>query len=463
MLILSFSGQGEKSLTLKSLEILEHHKDVETFDKIIIKPTFDFTKIDEVIKKMQAADVIIWAVSPFHMNIPSHMIHFFEECRKRKVYMNNVNTFFTTNMRVCDNFLSSALEHQIKTISSIFVHGLSFATSDIVNRKMGLYNIATPDKPPKQKSLSDFNKHASFRDGEGLRTAVQWYNVIKGIANTTKLPSSFNVADKKTVLFVDMDESADMHSPYVNNTVDELKNFYRNLQFVVEDIAQRNYKINPCDGCMICYANKVCKFKDDYLDYEKQLQKADIIIYYGTCIGGFTSSISKACIDRGVKNGLMPAKGVLPSEMEKYQAIGFVLDTDSENYEVFKDYCFALTSFGCTHYLGILANIPYQSANDLETMKYYSMLVIKDKMFPQRNFYSEKIGKHFSDLTQHIPDVIPKEAEYYRKAGGYEPIPLDPNSQAIGPETFQIRLQMRQIPYTKTIEALDNMNRSSNR
>ena len=60
MLILSFSGQGENSLTLKSLEVLEHHKDVEPFEKCIIKPTFNYEKdFEDVLEKMQKADTII--------------------------------------------------------------------------------------------------------------------------------------------------------------------------------------------------------------------------------------------------------------------------------------------------------------------------------------------------------------------------------------------------------------------
>ena len=227
MLILSFSGQGENSLTLKSLEVLEHHKDVEAFDKVIIKPTFDYTQMDEVIQKMQAADAIIWAVSPFHMNIPSHMIRFFEECRKRNVHLNNVNTFFTTNMRVCDTFLSTALERQIRTIADKFVQGLSFATPDMINRKMALYTIATPDKPPKQKGLFGAGK-PTFYEGEGLKTAVQWYKIVRLLASPVQdmkaqesiFQNTFaEISEQKTVLFVDMDESADMHTPFVTNAV----------------------------------------------------------------------------------------------------------------------------------------------------------------------------------------------------------------------------------------------------
>ena len=157
----------------------------------------------------------------------------------------------------------------------------------------------------------------------------------------------------------------------------------------------------------------------------------------------------------------MPVNGVLPSDMPKYQAIGFILDTDPESYAVFKDYAFAMASFTVAHFLGVYANIPYQTVSDLTILKYYSMLVIKRRILPQRNFYSEKIGKHFSDLSQNIPMVIPEEAKYYRKAGGYEPIPLDPNARTVMPDTYKIGLQMRQIPYNKAIEALDNMNNSN--
>lgn len=452
MLILSFSGKGEASLTLKSLEVLEHHKDVETFDKVIIKPTFDFEKTDEVIQKMETADAVIWAVSPFHMNIPSHMIRFFEECRKRNVHLKNVNTFFQTNMRICDTFLSAVLERQIKTIADIYVQGLSFATPDIINHKMALYNLATPDAPPKKKGIFG-SKNAGFSEGEGLKTAVQWYRIIKSLTDESLSVDNSN----KTVLFVDMNEADVKHSPFVVNTVNAFREFYTTSQCSIENIAQRDYNIHPCDGCQSCYASKECKIKDDYLIYEERINNADIVIYYGNCTGGLTSSISKACIDRSVKNGLMPANGVLPSDMKKYQAVGYILDTDPESYAIFKEYVFAMASFSNQHFLGVLADIPNQPQN-YKTIMNYSLLITKEKMLPQRNFYSAKIGNHFSDLSQNIPSVIPEEVKYYKKAGGYEPVPLDTNAKTTTVDTYKFGQQMRQIPYDNVIKALDNAN-----
>ena len=405
---------------------------------------------------MQKADIIIWAVSPFHMNIQSHMLKFFEECRKRNVCLHNLNTFFITNIRVCDNFLQNTLEHQIRSISDFYVQGLSFAANDMINRKMALYNISTPDPPPK-KGL--FGKSHEFEEGEGLKTAVQWYNVIKTIALSTKMSITFNAdsninSGTKKVLFIDMDEQP-LHSDFVNGVIDQLREFYKTAHCVVEEIAQRDFKVAPCTGCKACYASKECRMKDDYADYENRLATADIIIYYGTCTYGFTSNISKKMIDRGVHNGLMPVNGRTPSEMERFQAIGYVLDTDPVSYTQFKEYQFSLASFNSAHFLGVLAQLPFIGKNDIHIFERYSMLLIKERMLPQRNFYSEKIGKHFSDLSKNIPMVIPEEVKYYKKAGGYDEIPMDTNAKTIMPDTVGISAKMRQIPYDKVIETLD--------
>ncbi len=455
MLVLSFSGAGENSLTLKSLEVLEHHKDVETFEKIIIKPSFDYEKkFDDVIRAMQQADAIIWAVSPFHMNIQSHMLRFFEEMRKRGIVLHNVNTFFQTNMRVCDHFLSATLERQIKSVSKHYVPGLSFSTSDMINQKMSLYIISTPDAPPKR---SLFQKTPSFSEGEGLKTAVRWYKVIRTLADDLKNPVQFTVSRAMKVLFVDMEENSDAHAPYVLQRVEELKKFYKEASCTVQDVAQRDYEVKSCDGCKLCYASKECKFKDDFLKYEEQIQRADIVIYYGNCSYGFISDLGKRMLDRGVHNGLMPVDGKLPCEHETFPAVGYVLDADGESYAAFKEYAFACASFGFSHFLGILADIPTQGAGDFDIMTKYALLVTKEKMNPQRNFYTEKVGKHFSDLSQNIPMVIPEEAKYYRKAGGYEPIPVDSNARTIMPDTYSIGVKMRQVPFDKVMEALDKI------
>ena len=97
MLIISFSGNAENSLTLKSLEVLEHHPDVtEEFEKLLVKPSAkigDDGWFSGIRAKMEAADIIIWAVSPYHMNMPSHMLRFFDRCRKEGVMTSQDDIF----------------------------------------------------------------------------------------------------------------------------------------------------------------------------------------------------------------------------------------------------------------------------------------------------------------------------------------------------------------------------------
>ena len=458
VLVLSFSGTGERSMTLKALEVIEHHGEVEKFDKMLIKPTFNYEKgFDNVLDAMQKADVIIWAVSPFHMNIQSHMLRFFEECRKRNVYLNNLNTLFTTSVHICDNILAETLERNIRSITPFFVEGLTLAMNDIINQKMSLYNISTPDPPPKRGL---FHKPPEFKEGEALTKAVQWYKLINTMAEFVKQPQFYPLkADRESarkVLFIDMDETIPESRSFVDGCVNQLKEFYKKAHCIVEDIAQRDYKVNPCDGCQGCYATKECKFKgDDYPQYEKRLAEADIIIYYGVCSYGFTSSLSKKMIDRGVHNGLMPANGRLPDEMDKFQAVGYILDADATSLEAYRSYQFALSSFNFEHFIGALALVPPLSQADLYIMGEYSLLVTKEKMLPQRNFWTEKIGKHFSDLSRHVPSVLPEEAKFYRRAGGYDPVPLNTEAKTVTLETVNLSAKMKQIPFEKTIEALD--------
>ncbi|MBR0542573.1 MAG: flavodoxin family protein [Clostridia bacterium] len=472
ILVLSFSGTGENSLTLKTLEVIEHHRDVKKFDKMLIKPTFDYEKgFDNVVDAMRKAEAIIWAVSPFHMNIQSHMLRFFEELRRRGVYLNNLNTYFTTSVHICDHILADTLEKNIRSITPYFVQGLTFAMNDIINKKMSLFTISTPDAPPK-KSL--FGGKPEFEEGEALKTAVQWYKIIKELAEFVKKPQPVfepNIGRGRKVLFVDMDETIPEDRNFVGGCVNWLKEYYNKAGCLVEDLAQRDYKdVKACDGCQSCYASKECKFKNDsFPEYEKKIAEADIIIYYGVCNYGFSSSLSKKLIDRTVHNGLMPANGRLPEEMEKFQAIGYVLDAgikigstqpyiDVESYSAYKSYQFALASFNFEHFLGALALVPPMSNNDLYIMAKYSLLVTREKMLPQRNFWTEKIGKHFSDLSQHIPTVLPEEAKYYKRAGGYNPVPLNTEAKTVTLETAKISAMMRQTPYDKLIQELDKRN-----
>ena len=456
MLLLSFSGLGKDAMTLKSLEVLQHHKDVETFDTEIIPPSFKYDeKFDDVVEKMLSADVIIWAVSPYHMNIPSHMLEFFERCHKANILLrDSVNTYFITSMHVCDTFLTTSLEAQIRGIADIFVPGLSYTTPDMINRKMALYTLGTPDQPPKKPFLGK-KKLPEFQPGEGMIRAVQWYKMLKKMYSFVSLETD-DINIPKKVAFVDMDET-NSHSQYVLDTVRKMINLYDQAGCTVDKINQRDYdNVRPCDGCKICYASKVCKIKDDYLTYEKRLNDADIVIYYGKCVNGNTSYISKRMVDRGVKNGLMPLNGKTPDEVDNFKAVGFILDANELDYQIFKNYEFGLETFNMAHFLGVLADIPYIKEGDPLVMAYLSLLLTEEKTIPQRNFYGDKIGSHFSALSQNIPSVIPDEANYYRRIGAYEPVPLDPNARTIMPDTYKIGIQMRQVPYNKIIETLDN-------
>lgn len=463
MLVLSFSGTGENSLTLRSLEVLESHPEVEKFDKIIIGPNFNYENIDSIIDEMHKADAIIWAVSPFHMNIQAHMLNFFSELRKRNVILKNINTFFQTNVRVCDNFLTATLERQIKTVALVYVPGLSYATSDMINQKMSLYTISSPDKPPKKKIFSSTYK---YTEGEGLRTAVQWYKILREFVGIVNNSTEYTVNESTTVLFVDMEEDIGNHSEFVTKSVDYLKQFYTEAGCKVLSIAQRDYNVRYCDGCKLCYATKECKIvNDDYVKYENDLSKADIILYYGKCENGFISSLAKKMIDRGVHNGLMPAGAKMPTEMDKFRAVGYILDADADSYAIFKEYAFCLSSFGFEHFLGILAQKDgigqAGTWNNLVSFAHYSLLVVRERMLPQRNFWTEKVGRHFADLSRNIPSVIPMEAEYYRKAGGYDDVPVDHNAGTIMPSNFNLAVKMRQVPYDATIKALNGLSRKS--
>lgn len=461
MLVLSFSGLGEDSLTLASLEVLEHHPDVSSFDKVLVTPHLDFDKnpdkFEEILDKMKSAEIVIWAVSPFHMNIPSHMIAFFERCRAAGLKLNNVNTFFHTNMRVCDTFLSLMLERQIRSLGGYFVYGLSYATCDMTNSKMTLFTLATPDGPPK-KSL--FGKAKEWEMGEGLKNAVSWIKLLEMSAKVLLHGEKLSCKPKK-VVFVDMEKEE--NTIFVSESVSALKELYKSSGCEVLDVHQKDYAdIHRCDGCKICYAPKVCKYKDSYDDYEAKLEAADIIIYYGNVTCGYSSALSKSLLDREVHNGLMIKNGVTPDEMDKYQAVGYIVDVDNaDSYGVYKEYNLSLMSFGFRHFLGVYADskVPNMSEAELKIMYAQSMLFLDEGMLPQRNFWSEKVGRHFADLSRSIPFVIPREGEFYRKAGAYNPIVPDANAKTVEPDTVKIGRTMRKIPYQKTMEQLDKLSK----
>lgn len=468
MLIISFSGNAENSLTLKSLEVLEHHPDVtEEFEKLLVKPSAkigDDEWFSGIRAKMEAADIIIWAVSPYHMNMPSHMLRFFDRCRKEGVMLESVNTFFQTNVRVCDHFLTESLERNIRTICKHYVTGLSYGSYDMINREMQLYLITVPDKPEAAKKglfKKGGDSPAEFKDGEGIKNAVAWYKMLKGYSEYfAGRKQKLYTGSPKKVLFVNMMNKDEEVSESTAGKVKKLKELYSENGMNVSEIAQRDFKIHTCDGCKICYASKVCKFKDDFQKYEKELADSDIMIYYGRCEYGGTGWLSKKFIDRSVHRGLMPNDGVIPKELKKFRSQGYIVDCeDPQSYFALNEYNFGLVSFSVEHYLGVCADGMTDSPT-VEEMGIYSLMLYEYALLPQRNFYSEKIGKHFSDLSQSIAPIIPDEGKYYKKCGAYDPVPIEENARPAMPETYKMGAQMRLTPYNKVIESLDRRKKS---
>ena len=462
MLILSFSGNAENSLTLKSLEVLEHHPEVtEPFEKVLVKPS---AKIEDdawfagIRAKMEAADIVVWAVSPYHMNIPSHMMRFFDRCRRDGVKLSSVNTFFQTNVRVCDHFLSEGLERNIRSIAEHYVTGLSYGSYDIINKEMQLYLITVPDRPDGAKKglFKKGGAPAEFKDGEGMKNAVAWYNMLKAYRDRFAGGTKPLISDKsKKVLFIDMDESAEGRKQSLTDSVERLKAFYAEQSIQTDDIALRSFNVRPCDGCKICYASKVCKIKDDFTKYEKAVEDYDIKIYYGKCEYGYIGALAKKFTDRSVYRGLMPNDGVLPKDLKRFRAEGFILDcADGVDYHTFTDYRFGLVSFGVEHFLGVCAD-GIKTAPTIEELGVYSLMLYEYGLLPQRNFYSEKIGKHFADLSQSIAAIIPEENKYYKKCGAFAPVPVEESARPGTPETYKMGAKMRLIPYDKVIGSLE--------
>ncbi|MBP5493079.1 MAG: flavodoxin family protein [Clostridiales bacterium] len=464
MLIISFSGNAENSLTLKSLEVLEHHPSIsDVFEKEIVRPSTDILSqewFSSIRTKMESADIVVWAVSPYHMNMPSHMLRFFGKCRSEGVMLNNVNSFFQTNIRVCDHFLSDSLERNIRSISKHYVPGLSYSSYDIITKRMQLYLITQPDRPAAKKGFFHKNEisPASFSDGEGMRNAISWYKMLKAYAAYYQNETApiLSKPEKAEVLFIDMDETTDGRSSSLTENVSRLKAFYKDHGIKVDEIAQRDYNVRPCDGCKICYGSKVCKIKDDFSEYEKRISSANILIYYGKCEYGLTSSLSKRFIDRGIHRGLMPNDGKLPWELENYIAEGCILDcADAESYCTIKSYHMVINTFGIVHDLGVYAEGITPSSR-LDEMGVYSLMVKEFDLLPQRNFYSAAVGAHFADLSKSIPGVIPDEGKYYKKAGAFDEVPVEENAHVVMPETYKLAAKMRLTPYNKVIESLDS-------
>ena len=88
--------------------------------------------------------------------------------------------------------------------------------------------------------------------------------------------------------------------------IDEILRGAEEKGAVTEKISLNKLKINPCDGCNVCFKNKNgnCKFEDDFEEVKKKMEKSHAWIIGTPVYWWGPTAITKAFIDRWYQHNI---------------------------------------------------------------------------------------------------------------------------------------------------------------
>lgn len=404
------SGLQEDSITYNSWKILEAYPTSRkhNFEYSFLKNETDTEKVSKEISESDA-DLIVIQTSPFHAQLSSQLQMFLESCEGNKVLKGRNVTVFDTCMRFFDTFMNNTIEELIKKAEGNYIPALSLGTSDMLNKKISPYVIShsVGDYKPEKKNfiasiISNETKELADKliaePPEGLIRAVEWLKVCERLVSKN-IPET----NPKVLIIRTNSDVPDFNT----------KNG--------RTICLSDYRITACDSCKMCYVPKKCRFNDDFVKIEEEMDNADIIIYTGTLnCGTYRGGLYKRLLDRDVKNGLAPIKQKNP------KAIGYlVTNMEDASKSQFKEWCVGDCSYAKNYFLGV----EHADEESLNKMINYAKILFAENVMSQINCYSEKNGRYFADLAQNIPTILVEEKKYFDSVGAYEPIQPDPHSR----------------------------------
>jgi len=122
----------------------------------------------------------------------------------------------------------------------------------------------------------------------------------------------------------------------------DIENYYKSKEYLVETIDLANADINYCTGCWSCWFKSpgLCCHKDDTGFILSKVIQSDMLIHLTENVMGFTTSLSKKILDKFIPL-IHPTMELVQGEFhhvkryDKYPKLGLIYIDESKNTKDF--------------------------------------------------------------------------------------------------------------------------------
>ena len=290
IVVLNGSPKGQHSVTLTYLKFLttrfpEHQYSIIHISKDILTIEKNRERFDEIMKKIDMADVVLWLYGVWVLLVPAQMIRFIELIRERKqehVFTGKYAASISTSIHYLDHFSEHYIRSESEDLMMKYYDHLSLDMLDMM-------------KVDKRENLCRFFSY--FTDcAENMRPLPKHTSPLKPCNfcyEPGKPASKLDTGDKKILILSDTNKK--------NSNLDRMVQRFtetcgQNVQLVnLIDLKMKG----ACTGCMRCGYDNTCIYNDGFQEfYNEVVRNADIIIFAASISGRFLSSIFKTFLDR---------------------------------------------------------------------------------------------------------------------------------------------------------------------
>lgn len=404
VLVMNGSPKGKYSTTLHSVLYIEKHFPDDNFEIINVGQQIKKLEkpggLEEVVKKIEACDLILFSY-PVYTFIAPYQLHRFIELIKEKEL--NLNEKFATQISTSKHFFDVTahkyIEENCYDMNMKYIKGISCDMDDLLTEKG-------------RKDLTSYWKYIKFSVENNISNPISIYNNITHTDYVYK-----ECLDNST-------ESKNYETVIVTNYTDEdisLKNMINDFcsayKYKTKIININDFDFDGgCLGCFNCASDGECIFRDGFQDLLRNvIQKADSIIYAATIKDHSLGASFKLYHDRQFCNGHRTVTMGMP--------VGYIL---SGNYSIegnLRTIIEGRSEVGHNY----LTSVVTDESSDDETIKNGLInlskqmeFALENKLVLPQNFYGVGGMKIFRDLIYVMRGLMKEDHRFYKKHGIYD-------------------------------------------
>lgn len=411
--VLNGSPKGELSVTMQyvsyGIRMHPEHRyeiiDIAQKEKLnaILN---DKNVFEAILSKIEASDLVIWAVPVYACMVPTQVKQFIEKvfCSKTtKSFSNKHTAVVSTSAHVYDQ---TAMRYLNAVCDDFGMRYLGFFSAE-------MFDLLIPNYRKQLESFFDSILTSTQKNVPVSRS----YHRIK-FNDFVYVPASENDMEKKVALhgkkLLVVTDSLEPSS----NLESMVKYFVSCFEHKVEVVSLNDIGMKSgCDGVTLpCQIDHMCTHDDGFADfYINQLMKADILVYAGTIKDRFLSSEWKTYFDRAMFQGHVPS---FPGKQ-----IGWIISGPMRQIPNIRDTLEGYFEMQKSHLVDFVTD-EYNDSKTIDSLLLQFAIQLVDcskrEYVPPPTFLGVGGHKLLYNLITYNRVVFQKDYDYYKKGKHYD-------------------------------------------